>query len=131
MHEVIRCYIPDCSVIQQSDLVYERTLRYYLSKLISLWGASKSSYVVYNFTHTIQGDFFCVCQTYGARKGCHLLWVGKHNKNTINDLTENEIGSTAKRKLERRQFSTSSSCVKIWSACSCEFKAYFWTFWAL
>ena len=74
------CCIPDCSVIQQSDLLYGRTLRYYLSKLISLWGASKSSYVVYNFTHTIQGDFFCVSQTYGARKGCHLLWVGKHNK---------------------------------------------------
>ena len=63
-----------------STLWTDRTLRYYLSKLISLWGASKSSYVVYNFTHTIQGDFFCVCQTYGARKGCHLLWVGKHNK---------------------------------------------------
>ena len=43
----MRCSIPDCSVIQQSDLLYERTLRYYLSKLISLWGASKSSYVVY------------------------------------------------------------------------------------
>ena len=38
---------------------------------------------------------------------------------------------TAKRKLERLQFSTSSSFVKIWSACSCEFKAYSWTFWAL
>ena len=38
---------------------------------------------------------------------------------------------TAKRKLERRQFSTSSSFVKIWSACNCELKAYFWTFWAL
>ena len=38
---------------------------------------------------------------------------------------------TAKRKLERLQFSTSSSFFKIWSACSCEFKAYFWTFWAL
>ena len=38
---------------------------------------------------------------------------------------------TAKRKLERLQFSTSSSFVKIWSACRCEFKAYFWTFQAL
>ena len=38
---------------------------------------------------------------------------------------------TAKRKLDRLQFSTSSSFVKIWSACSCEFKAYFWTFWTL
>ena len=38
---------------------------------------------------------------------------------------------TAKGKLERLQFSTSSSFVKIWSACSCEFKVYFWTFWAL
>ena len=38
---------------------------------------------------------------------------------------------TAKRKLERLQFSTSSSFAKIWSACSCEFKAYIWTFWAL
>jgi hypothetical protein len=38
--------------------------------------------------------------------------------------------NTAKRKLERLQFST-SSFVKIWSACSCEFNAYFWTFWAL
>ena len=39
--------------------------------------------------------------------------------------------SKAMRKLERLQFSTSSSFVKIWSACSCEFKTYFWTFWAL
>ena len=39
--------------------------------------------------------------------------------------------STAKRKLERLQFSTSSSFVKIWSACSCEFKARFWIFRAL
>jgi hypothetical protein len=38
---------------------------------------------------------------------------------------------TAKRKLERLQFSASSLFVKIWSACSCEFKAYFLTFWAL
>ena len=38
---------------------------------------------------------------------------------------------TAKRKLERHQFSTSSLFVKIWSACSCEFKAYLLTFWAL
>ena len=38
---------------------------------------------------------------------------------------------TAKRKLERLLFSTSSLFVKIWSACSCKFKAYFWTFWAL
>jgi hypothetical protein len=38
---------------------------------------------------------------------------------------------SAKRKLERLQFSTSSSFVKICFACSCEFKAYFWTFWAL
>ena len=35
-----------------------------------------------------------------------------------------QIMCTAKRKLERLQFST-------WSACNCEFKAYFWTFWAL
>ena len=41
------------------------------------------------------------------------------------------IVCTAKRKLERLQFSTSLSFVKIWSACSCEFKAYFWTFGAL
>ena len=32
---------------------------------------------------------------------------------------------TAKKKLERLQFSTSSSFFKILSACSCEFKAYF------
>ena len=38
---------------------------------------------------------------------------------------------TAKRKLERLHFSTSSSFFKIWSACSCEFKAYFWSFWTL
>ena len=38
---------------------------------------------------------------------------------------------TAKRKLESLQFSTSSSFVKIWIACSCEFKGYIWTFWAL
>ena len=38
------------------------------------------------------------------------------------------FSSTAKRKLERLQFSTSSSFVKILSVCNCEFKAYFWTF---
>ena len=38
---------------------------------------------------------------------------------------------TAKKKLERLQFSASSLFFKIWSACSCEFKAYFWTFWGL
>ena len=38
---------------------------------------------------------------------------------------------TAKKKLERLQFLTSLSFVKIWSACSGEFKAYFWRFWAL
>ena len=38
---------------------------------------------------------------------------------------------TAKRKLERLQFWTSSLFVKIWSACSCEYKAHFWTFWTL
>ena len=37
-------------------------------------------------------------------------------------------GDTAKSKLERRQFSTSTSFVKIWSPCSCEFKAYFVNF---
>jgi hypothetical protein len=42
-----------------------------------------------------------------------------------------DIESTAKRKLERLQFSTSSSFFKIWCACSCEFKAYFWIFLAL
>ena len=42
-----------------------------------------------------------------------------------------EFVSTAKWKLERLQFSTSSLFVKIWSACSCEFKAYFWPFVAL
>ena len=38
---------------------------------------------------------------------------------------------SAKRKLERLQFSTSSLFVKFWSACSFEFNVYFWTFWAL
>ena len=54
--------------------------------------------------------------------------------NVVNALAQ--IGNprkihTAKRKLERLQFSTSSSFVKIGSACSCEFKSYFVTFWAL
>ena len=49
----------------------------------------------------------------------------------IKSIYSHKLVRTAKRKLERRQFSTSSSFVKIWSACSCEFKAYFWTFWAL
>ena len=48
---------------------------------------------------------------------------------TINDSLANLV--TAKMKLERLQKSTSSSFFKVWSACSCEFKAYFWTFWAL
>ena len=38
---------------------------------------------------------------------------------------------TAKKKLERLQFWTSSSFFKIWSACSGKFKAYFLTLWAL
>ena len=43
-----------------------------------------------------------------------------------------KVACTAKRKLEIvLQFSTLTSFVKIWSASSCEFKAYFWTFWAL
>ena len=37
---------------------------------------------------------------------------------------------TVQQKLERLQFSTSSPFFKIWSACSCEIKGYFWTLWA-
>ena len=54
-------------------------------------------------------------------------WMNKTEKKSV----QCPLHSTAKRKLERRQFSTSSSFVKIWSPCSCEFKVYFWTFWAL
>ena len=42
-----------------------------------------------------------------------------------------QIFVTAKTKLERLWFSTSSSFVKIWSAFSFVFKAYCWTFLAL
>ena len=50
---------------------------------------------------------------------------------TLSDFHPDPTNFTAKRKLERLQFSTSSSFFKIGSACSCEFKAYFGTFWAL
>ena len=53
------------------------------------------------------------------------------SRTTLCNDWKTDLAGTAKRKLERLQFSTSSSFVKIWSACSCEFKAYFWTFWAL
>ena len=49
-------------------------------------------------------------------------FTASQNRIALNNIV------TAKRKLERLQFSTSSSFVKIWSPCSCEFKAYFWTF---
>ena len=66
---------------------------------------------------------------FSAKLGCCLvyqtfLWCNHAIESWV-------ITFTAKRKLERRQFSTSSSFFKIWSACSCEFKAYLWTFWAL
>ena len=77
-------------------------------------------------------------------KAPSLLFPRLHQVATIrmkNDLVlvssfkPNSLSSqgwhTAKRKLERLPFSTSSSFVKIWGACSCEFKGYFWTFWAL
>ena len=57
--------------------------------------------------------------------------VSLPNQKNSSNTTTYTVWSTAKRKLERLQFSTSSSFVKIWSACSCEFKAYFWTFLAL
>ena len=43
-------------------------------------------------------------------------------------LQNDEEHGTAKTKLERLQFSTSSLFFKIWSTCSCEFKAYFFYF---
>ena len=64
-----------------------------------------------------------------------LIWLWLHSSYVVL-LEKNQfyipiLHVTAKRKLERLQFSTSSSFVRIWSACSSEFKTYFWTFWAL
>ena len=57
-----------------------------------------------------------------------VFWFAKlFNDGGVTTIAIWEWLFTAKRKLERLQFSTSSSFVKIWSACSCEFKAYFWT----
>ena len=56
----------------------------------------------------------------------------EHGQNVSNlTIFKTSRWITAERKLERLQFSTSSSFFKIWSACGCEFKAYFWTFWAV
>ena len=50
----------------------------------------------------------------------------KHEDDVTEDYFYQEnIDFTAKKKLERLQFSTSSSFFKIKSACSCEFKAHF------
>ena len=67
---------------------------------------------------------------------CKILYQHIWVENSWYDLVDLKgyvvfIVDTSKRKLERLQFSTSSSFVKIWGACSGEFKAYFWTFWAL
>ena len=59
------------------------------------------------------------------------LWISMSLLIWMKFLLWSKVHCTAKRKVERLQFSTSSSFVKIWSVCSCEFKAYFWTFWAL
>ena len=68
----------------------------------------------------------------GVSQGRLKRWTSQLDLgNTTGGLETVVSVHTAKRKLERLQFSTSSSFVKIWSACSCDFKAYFWTFWAL
>ena len=74
-------------------------------------------------THLIWRVWQLITETaLGSRANCHELRL---------TCTYLRCFCTAKRKLERLKFSTSSSFVKIWSACSCKFKAYFWTFWAL
>ena len=74
-----------------------------------------------------------LCCTMGRITNKFDIIMKKKIRNQVFSAKKNLVKSqfTAKRKLERLQFSTSSSFVKIWSACSCEFKAYFWTFWAL
>ena len=70
-----------------------------------------------NFGGNFLGNFFDV-----------VLTISLEDFLTINldaFYLETVLTFTAKRKLERLQFSTSSSFVKIRSACSCEFKAYF------
>ena len=72
--------------------------------------------------------------TYASRlpKGRSLcFWLFSESPADIRIYFWSNCYHTAKRKLERLQLSTSSLFVKIWSACSCKFKAYFWTFWAL
>ena len=63
--------------------------------------------------------------------GCFFLsFFGRIDYDFFMNILWKPKPGTANRKLERLQFSTSSSFFKIRSACSGEFKVYFWTFWA-
>ena len=62
---------------------------------------------------------------------CIILIKINYTSVALNALINYYALITAKKKLERLQFWTSSSFFKIWSACSGKFKAYFLTLWAL
>ena len=75
----------------------------------------------------------CFLQTiriFSRRESKTTVWQEINKwKNLWVESQVQQCSSTAKMKLERLHFSTSSSFFNIWSACSCEFKVYFWTFW--
>ena len=70
-------------------------------------------------------DFQCSWSITCMYRNNDLPYQRKKHVCMYSERTETQpiafFGHTAKRKLERLQFLTSSSFVKIWSACSCEF----------
>ena len=70
-------------------------------------------------------SFLLICLLYTKR----FQWSAKTSVFVSWRMADRKV--QLRGKLERLQFSTSSSFVKILSACKSEFKAYFWTFWAL
>ena len=83
-------------------------------------------YVIYCYSKVIEVRYGTILSiTFNQFSNCLITLL------TLFSKQQKIVEITAKRKLEILQFSTSSSFVKIWSACSCKFKAYFWTFWAL
>ena len=95
-----------------------------------------NAYKLMCFDRNINGNRdvkFLECDKWSLHWSKNLTLIQKLEIELINNYISFEswynmmVLVTAKRNLERLQFSTSSSFVKIWSACSCEFKAYFWT----
>ena len=89
--------------------------------LLQLISAEMTHYFFYNRQEHVTTD----CHQFTLSIFCKLPIF--HESNLFWNFPEKNSIHTAKRKLERLQFSTSSSFLKIGSACSCKFKAYCWT----